>query len=55
VLKEVCDTVLDVNTITRERCIDRIDALEKLGAEFEAAKADVIADDFVNVEHKGEE
>jgi len=54
VLKEVCDIVLDVNTITKTRCLDRINALERLGMEFESAKPDVISEDFVNVEHKEE-
>ena len=54
VLKEVCDIVLDANAITNTRCMDRINALERLGIEFEAAQADVVSEDFVNVEHKGE-
>jgi hypothetical protein len=52
VLKEVCDIVLDADTIAKERCLDRIAALERLGIEFEAAKADVVSEDFVTVEHK---
>lgn len=54
VLKEVCDNVLDVNTITTTLCLDRIDALERLGVEFESAKADISTEEFVNVEHKDE-
>jgi X-domain of DnaJ-containing len=54
VLKEVCDIVLDANTVTNTRCMDRINALERLGIEFEAAQPDVVSEDFVNVEHKGE-
>ena len=52
VTKEVCDVVLDPEIITKTRCTDRIDALEVLGLEFEAAKPDIISEDFVNVEHK---
>jgi len=55
VLKEVCDIVLDVNTITKTRCLDRINALERLGMEFEAAMPDVVSEEFVNVEHRGQE
>ena len=54
VLNEVCDIVLDANTITKTRCSDRINALERLGIEFEAAHPDVVSEEFVNVEHKGE-
>jgi hypothetical protein len=54
VLKEVCDIVLDVNAIAKTRCLDRIDALERLGMEFESAKPDIISEEFVNVEHKEE-
>ena len=53
VLKEVCDVVLDVNVLTREHCLDRIDALEKLGVEFEGAKPDIVSDEFVHVERQG--
>ena len=53
VLKEVCDIVLDVNKITNIRCLDRIDALEKLGKVFEGVVPDVILEDFVHVEHRG--
>jgi hypothetical protein len=53
VLKEVCDVVLDASTVTEARCFDRINALERLGIEFEAALPDVISEEFVNVEHKG--
>jgi hypothetical protein len=53
VLKEVCDVVLDESAIGKERCMDRIDALERLGIEFESAKQDPIPEDFVNVEHQG--
>ena len=55
VLKEVCDVVLDAGTIARTQCLDRIDALERLGIEFEAAKADVGTEEFVNIEHKSGE
>jgi len=55
VLKEVCDIVLDANTVTQTQCLDRIDALERLGSEFEAAKADAMTEDFVNIEHKSGE
>jgi X-domain of DnaJ-containing len=55
VLKEVCDNVLDVNTINKTRCLDRINALERLGMEFEAAVPDVVQEEFVNVEHRGQE
>jgi hypothetical protein len=55
VLKEVCDIVLDPNSITKTRCLDRIDALERLGMEFASATPDVVSEDFVNVEHKGDE
>lgn len=55
VLKEVCDTVLNPDTVPRAVCLDRIDALERLGTEFESAKADVVPEEFVNVEHKGQE
>jgi hypothetical protein len=54
VLKDVCDIVLDANTIPRTLCLDRIDALERLGTEFESAKPDVVAEEFVAVEHKEE-
>ena len=54
-LKEVCDVVLDAGTIARTQCLDRIDALERLGIEFEAAKADVGTEEFVNIEHKSGE
>lgn len=55
VLKEVCDIVLDVNAITETCCLDRINALERLGIEFEAAMPDVVPEEFVNVEHRGQE
>ena len=55
VLKEVCDIVLDVNTITKTCCLDRINALERLGMEFEAAMPDVVSEEFVNVEHRGQD
>ena len=55
VLKEVCDVVLDVNTITKTRCLDRIDALERMGMEFEAAMPDIVSDEFVKVELRGQE
>jgi X-domain of DnaJ-containing len=51
VLKEVCDIVLDSNTLTKHHCLDRVAALERLGIEFESAKPDLLADDFVSVEH----
>ncbi len=54
-LKEVCDVVLDVNTITKTRCLDRIDALERMGMEFEAAMPDIVSDEFVKVELRGQE
>jgi X-domain of DnaJ-containing len=53
VLKEVCDNVLDANVIGKLHCVDRIDALERLGIEFESAKPDPMQEEFVNVEHKG--
>jgi len=52
ITKEVCDIVLDLDNIGKTRCVDRIDALEVLGLEFEAARPDVVSEDFVNVEHK---
>jgi hypothetical protein len=52
VLKEVCDTVLDASVLTREHCLDRIIALERLGMEFESVKPDIVPEEFVNVEHK---
>lgn len=55
VLKEVCDVVLDVGVVGKGKCLDRIDALERLGVEFENAKADVGSEEFVNVEHKSGE
>ena len=55
VLKEVCDAVLDVNIIPKTRCLDRIDALERLGMEFEAAMPDIVSEEFVKVEHRGQE
>jgi hypothetical protein len=55
VLKEVCDIVLDPNTITKTRCVDRINALERLGREFEAAKPDIVSEEFVTVEHQAKE
>jgi X-domain of DnaJ-containing len=55
VLKEVCDIVLDANTITKIHCVDRINALERLGMEFEAAKADIISEEFVTVEHQAKD
>jgi X-domain of DnaJ-containing len=54
VLKEVCDVVLDVDELGRERVVDRIDALERLGAEFEGARADVLVEEFVHVERAGQ-
>lgn len=53
VLKEVCDVVLDAEVLGRTHCLDRIDALEKLGVEFEGARADVVAEEFVHVERQG--
>jgi X-domain of DnaJ-containing len=52
VLKEVCDLVLSVDKIGKEKCLDRITALELLGSEFEAAKADTMDEDFVNIERQ---
>jgi hypothetical protein len=54
VLKEVCDVVLDVGELGRERVVDRIDALERLGGEFEGARADVLVEEFVHVERAGQ-
>jgi hypothetical protein len=53
VLKEVCDVVLDAGVLEKEHCLDRIDALEKLGVEFEGAKPDIVAEEFVHVERQG--
>jgi hypothetical protein len=52
VLKEVCDRVLDVTVVSKERCLDRITALECLGIEFESVKPNIDTGDFVNVERK---
>lgn len=55
VLKEVCDIVLDPKVLTKEHCMERIVALERLGTEFESVKPDIVVEEFVNVEHKGTE
>jgi len=52
VLNEVCDIVLDSDTLTKERCLDRITALECLGVEFESAQSDFLANDFIRVESR---
>lgn len=49
IVKEACDVVLDINTITNTHCLDRITALERLGMEFESAELDVAAENFLSV------
>ena len=35
--------------------VPRIDALERMGMEFEAAMPDIVSEEFVKVEHRGQE
>jgi hypothetical protein len=45
--------MLNESAIAKEWRVDRIDALERLGIQFESAKQNPIPEDFVNVEHQG--